>query len=91
MARSKAESALTLHGHVSATLGFKLTIFDWRLNIDDFVKSLFTRHFEESRQGVTTKQSPHFEQLHPMRLLRYGRNDCISDFLRNHQYCPCDT
>ncbi len=46
MARSKAESALTLHGHVSATLGFKLTIFDWRLNIDDFVKSLFTRHFE---------------------------------------------
>ncbi len=75
MARSKAESALTLHGHVSATLGFKLTIFDWRLNIDDFVKSLFTRHFE---------------QLHPMRLLRYARNDCISDFLRNHQYCPCD-
>ena len=60
MARSKAESALTLPGHVSAT--FKLT----------------------------SKQSLHFEQLHPMRLLRYARNDCIGDFLRNHQYCPCD-
>ena len=89
MARSKAESALTLPGRVSAT--FKLTIFNWRLNIVDFAKSLLTRHCEESHQGVTTKQSPHFERLHPMRLLRYARNDCISDILRNHQYCPCDT
>ena len=53
--------------------------------LDGLVKSRFTGHCEESRQGVTTKQSPDFKQLHSMRLLRYARNDCMRDFLRDHQ------
>ncbi len=34
---------------------------------------------------MTTKQSPDFNQLHSMRLLRYARNDCMRDFLRVYQ------